>query len=606
MKKRLLSICSCFILTFSLSAAVLEDGYYAPIEGKCDSLLKQTLHEIIKGGERYKYGSQSDQSVNLYTWNAFCLTDVRPNGTIWDMYSPYTHYFTYHNRGASGMAIEHSFPKSWWGWGITEDETDFAYRDLYHLNPSEHRANTKKNDAMPGITDSITEFDNGVFKVGYMKGQPYKRVFEPADYYKGDFARAYFYIATCYADYQWIDTAKITTKGEIDKSTCGAYFAMTNNSYLEFQPWLQDILVKWHKEDPVSEKELHRQDVISSIQKNRNPFIDYPELVEYIWGNKQHEIVSLSSLAFTGSADYIPSLDTQNSVALPATNIHSNGFTAHWKDAGVDAYTLRVFTQDTIGVPDTLINMQGMKASWIANNTYLTWDGTTRTSDGDAGMTMGSASADYTITISGLNIPANTVLVVRANISKYENTAASLKVTVDGTELQTINLTFSETYYTIPIPAGEHTIVLSQGQSKKRVCIQQLFVITNPLIITRNTLVEESVNGLQYEVVLTDALQQPIYYTITATGIAESQPIAVQCSTTSTAIARTFTPNVQILHDNNILTLQQIPLGTFVALYDVSGQCIMQHIVSTPTLSLTLQPQTFYILRIGTETHKIL
>ncbi len=606
MKKRLLSICGFVALTLSLSAAELEAAYYAPIEGKRDSILKQTLHEIIQSGERYKYGSQSDQSVNLYTWNAFCLTDVRPDGTIWDMYSPYTHHFTYHNRGASGMAIEHSFPKSWWGWGIKEDETDFAYRDLYHLNPSEHRANGKKNDAMPGVTDSITEFDNGVFKVGYMKGQPYKRVFEPADYYKGDFARAYFYIATCYADYHWIDTAVVTSTGKIAKNTCGAYFAMTNDSYLAFKPWLQEMLVRWHKEDPVSAKELHRQDVISSIQKNRNPYIDYPELVEYIWGEKQGQAVSIANLTFTGSESYVPSLDTQNSIALSATDIHRNGFTAHWQDAGTDDYMLRVFSQDTIGDPDTLINMPGMKAKWVNDHKYMAWNGTNSTSDGDAGMTMGSASVDYTITISGLNIPANTVLIVRANISKYENTAASLKITIDGQELQTIALNFSETYYTIALPEGNHTFVLSQGQSKKRVCIQQLFVITNPLVITRNILVEESVTDLQYDVTLANVPTQTVYYTIAASGLAESQPIAVLCNDNTTPASLIFTQAVQILRDDNNLILQNIPLGTFITLYDISGRCVVQDIASASNITIPLQSQAFYILRVNNETHKIL
>lgn len=51
--------------------------------------------------------------------------------------------------------------------------------------------------------------------------------------------------------------------------------------------WAINLLLKWHREDPVSQKELDRQEVVYGAQHNRNPFIDHPELAEYIWGNKK-------------------------------------------------------------------------------------------------------------------------------------------------------------------------------------------------------------------------------------------------------------------------------------------------------------------------------
>ena len=48
-----------------------------------------------------------------------------------------------------------------------------------------------------------------------------------------------------------------------------------------------EMLIKWHKNDPVSEKERKRNEANNAIQKNRNPFIDYPELVDHIWGDKK-------------------------------------------------------------------------------------------------------------------------------------------------------------------------------------------------------------------------------------------------------------------------------------------------------------------------------
>ena len=109
-------------------------------------------------------------------------------------------------------------------------------------------------------------------------------MFCPADEYKGDFARAYFYIATCYGDsLTWLATGEPGV-------------AMTNSGWQEFRPWLRDLLVDWHRLDPVSEKEKTRAVEVNKIQGNRNPFIDYPELVEYIWGDKQGVQVDFRSL----------------------------------------------------------------------------------------------------------------------------------------------------------------------------------------------------------------------------------------------------------------------------------------------------------------------
>ena len=60
---------------------------------------------------------------------------------------------------------------------------------------------------------------------------------------------------------------------------------LNNNTYPVLNDWAENMLLQWHRQDPVSAKETTRTDVVYSIQHNRNPFIDYPALVEYIWGN---------------------------------------------------------------------------------------------------------------------------------------------------------------------------------------------------------------------------------------------------------------------------------------------------------------------------------
>jgi hypothetical protein len=193
------------------------------------------------------------------------------------MYSLETRYFnpTKPTTSVLELDIEHMFPKSWWGGDVNE-----AYCDLFHLVPADYSANRSKSNHAPGVPTDTT-FWNGSFATGSGTAYGLQKVFCPADEYKGDFARAYFYIATCYGDsLQW------QLSGDAGK-------AMTNEHWQEFQPWLRDLLVSWHRMDPVSDKEKQRAIEVNKIQGNRNPYIDYPELVEYIWGDKTNQKVDL-------------------------------------------------------------------------------------------------------------------------------------------------------------------------------------------------------------------------------------------------------------------------------------------------------------------------
>ena len=247
--------------------------YYEDAQGQQGEALKSKLGAIIHCGVRYKYGSG-----NKKTWDGFFHTDRdTTTNLVLDMYSLETRYFNSTKPTASVLEldIEHMFPKSWWGGDVNE-----AYCDLFHLVPADYSANRSKSNHAPGIP-SDTTFWNGSFATGSGSTYGLQKVFCPADEYKGDFARAYFYIATCYGDsLQW------TNSGDAAK-------AMTNNHWQEFQPWLRDILVSWHRMDPVSDKEKQRAIEVNKIQGNRNPYIDYPELVEYIWGDKTDQKVDL-------------------------------------------------------------------------------------------------------------------------------------------------------------------------------------------------------------------------------------------------------------------------------------------------------------------------
>ena len=282
---------------FSLLADMPRDYYPNSLEGKNGAELKTELHNLLKNHTRLPYGSR-DYNQIACTWTVFKKSDVRPNGKVWDMYSNNSYNFSNGAVATKGMNIEHSVPKSWWGDAYDETATpltrfkyDGSY-DLHHLTPSDAAANTAKSNYPLGEVDSPL-FDNGVTKVG--TGQANGRatnLFEPADEYKGDFARMYLYFVTCYQDYSW-------------KSSALSMFAQ--NSYPTLNAYGQSLLLKWHRQDPVSQKEIDRNNAVYSFQGNRNPFIDYPNMVEYIWGDSTNY-----EFSFSGQSTSAPSISISN------------------------------------------------------------------------------------------------------------------------------------------------------------------------------------------------------------------------------------------------------------------------------------------------------
>lgn len=255
------------VLSGTAADRLIPKGYYNAIDGKSEAELKTALHNVINPHTLISSYSNLPQY--------FQVTDVYPESSRWwDMYSDIPHYAP----SFWGLNREHSFPKSWWG-GSTETP---AYIDLNHLYPSEAAANMAKSNYPLGTVDRTKriDFENGVTTVGFAvagQGGGASLVFEPADEYKGDFARTYFYMVTCYQDLKW-----------------KYLFMVDNNTYPTLNNWSRNLLLKWNEQDPVSQKEIDRNEAVYSFQNNRNPFIDFPELAEYIWGDHRGEAFVLN------------------------------------------------------------------------------------------------------------------------------------------------------------------------------------------------------------------------------------------------------------------------------------------------------------------------
>lgn len=266
------SILALMSLVASAISAAIPAGYYTPLNGKSESELKTAIHNLV-----YNHTLVSSYN-NLPQY--FQTTDVYPDGSKrwWDMYSDIPLYAPLF----SGLNREHSLPKSWWG-GSTSTP---AYTDLNHLYPSEAKANMAKSNYPLGIVSGTPTFDNGIAKVGYPvtgQGGGAEKVFEPSPQYRGDFARTYFYMVCCYQNLHWKYT-----------------YMMDNNIYPTLTPWAINLLMEWHRNDPVSQKEIDRNEQVYKYQNNRNPFIDYPDLAEYLWGNKKGLVFNESTAVVPG------------------------------------------------------------------------------------------------------------------------------------------------------------------------------------------------------------------------------------------------------------------------------------------------------------------
>lgn len=248
------------LLLISYVYGQIPPGYYNTAAGLTGSTLKTVLQKIIRNHTKRSY---------TQLWSDFQTTDKTADGYVWDMYSNCTFSFGTNQCGSYQSECdcfnrEHSMPNSWWG-GVTSDT---AYTDLFHLVPTDGKVNGLRSNFPFGEVASPTDISGNGSKLGPCSFAGYTgKVFEPIDEYKGDFARNYFYLATRYES--TIDTWSSDM--------------LAGNSFPVFTTWAVNLLLKWHNQDPVSQKEIDRNNAVYAIQHNRNPFIDHPEYVECIW-----------------------------------------------------------------------------------------------------------------------------------------------------------------------------------------------------------------------------------------------------------------------------------------------------------------------------------
>lgn len=283
MRKSLFSVlCILYsVTTFAnvvTGVAAIPDHYYDAVDAKKnpDAILTALCaiiddHTVISYAGLEPYYEQTD----FY------------NDTLWDMYSTCTFYMSHANVPQSavcdGWNKEHLVCQSWLGSGP-------MVSDLFNVYPTDARINNLRSNYPYGVVGgSFNGFSkdpqhHGLGKLGTSTTANIGTVYEPDDNYKGDFARSFFYMVARY-------------RSNTLNSGNGAKMFSANPTNLT--AYSLSFLLTWHRQDPVSQKEIDRNQAVYGIQHNRNPFIDYPELAEYIWGNRVGQTIELSTMTPT-------------------------------------------------------------------------------------------------------------------------------------------------------------------------------------------------------------------------------------------------------------------------------------------------------------------
>lgn len=266
-------IASATVSTFALSpkevnargieTALLADSvdsYYSKVNTSSGSSLQASLTDIIRPHKEVGYDG---------LWNVYKDSDEDPKhpGCYWDMYSNYHFKFgtgSSYKKEGDGINREHSVPQSWFS------KKNPMKCDAFHVYPTDGYVNNRRGSFLYGETNNPTYTSGNGSKVGKSSFDGYSgTVFEPIDEYKGDFARTYFYMATCYA------------------KECGSWGGgVFTSTYPHLNTYNLNLFTKWSAEDPVSEKEINRNNAVYKHQNNRNPFIDHPEWIDVIFESK--------------------------------------------------------------------------------------------------------------------------------------------------------------------------------------------------------------------------------------------------------------------------------------------------------------------------------
>lgn len=462
------------LVLFSASFAQAPAGHYSTATGT-GYTLKTQLYNIIKDHTVIDY-------AGLYV--TYQTSDIdnffEKDGSVLDMYSenpagtdPYNYSIAatqrcgnYTNEGDC-YNREHIIPQS------VFNELSPMVSDAHFITPTDGKVNGIRSNYPHSVVVTPSQTTLNGSKLGTSTTAGYSGlVFEPIDEFKGDIARMYFYFATRY-----------------ENTVAGYNYAMFNNTSNQvFTTAFLNQLLAWHNQDPVSAREIARNNAIYARQNNRNPFIDNPNYVTEIW-----KAGTVDTEAPTAPTNLVVTETTTNSATLTWTASTDNvGVTSY------DVYVNGTLKTSVTGVTTTITGLaaetaytfyiiardadrnSSVASASVTGTTKAPAAGTTACASENfenipanatsyATRTWTNAGITWTATDARTDQPLNNRAIIIRNGSLtsssvangikdltvttkliYTGTSGTFKLNVNGTEVGTIPYSATSTTTTIP------------------------------------------------------------------------------------------------------------------------------------------------------------
>jgi len=286
-------------------------NYFNSVNGQSPTFLTDLKTRLNTGRVFQSYVAYRDNMMpNVYirdTVGGMQVTQCQYTGEIKTFTPPFAF-------GTSGndYSKEHCLPQSWMCTvnNTTSDQDRADYHNLIPVN--QNKANNKRSNYPYGIVQTVTD--------QYLEGKLGTNnqgitVYEPRDEVKGDVARGQFYMMVCY------------------NGNSGTWGYQTMPTYAPQQN--QDLLKTWHIQDPPSAFERTRHEYVYSLQFNRNPFIDYPDLVDCInfntltlynncaitMGNEEQQLTAAPVTVFPNPVDGTQDFTVRSDEAKPIARV---------------------------------------------------------------------------------------------------------------------------------------------------------------------------------------------------------------------------------------------------------------------------------------------
>ena len=397
----------------------------------------------LKGRVRSPYTKVSyDNFDETFVANFAAINNGNGTKSVICVYSSYEYIYT-GTFSWGVMSREHTFCHSWMpSYSSTSGD---EYADQHHLFPTQqNNANGVRSNHPLGVVANVTSSFIDCKLGTNTQGQT---VFEPRDKQKGDAARAILYMLVKYDgvsgtwNMNWLNNTRLPSLSEAPQSL--------------------ETLLAWHRQDPPDKYEVDRGNYVQTVQKNRNPFVDHPEYVNYINFN---DLTKLSPVYSTEPANYPADLTASST---------SSGITVNWTDA-----------------TGTSLPSGYLVQIYSANNYFLPIDGEiytddTNLTDGKGIVNVSHTGGSNSYTYNGLS--ASTTYYI--TIFSYNGTGASRNYKINGTLPQISKATGASTNTVLNFTASSATVNENAG------AVNITVAITNPGAATATTVQVVRISG---------------------------------------------------------------------------------------------------------------